>query len=121
MLTTAGIALRTALLNDVTAAGAASSRCGSRTVTTSPCGAPASRSGRRVETTNSTARHTVAVWQNVSQSLRMDQEIVGLIPDDFLRKGRTGSVGKLFECVILPHWARVPAPAASGRKMGRRI
>ena len=53
-------------------AATGSSLCGSLIVTTSPDGVVESRSGRKVEITNSTARHTVAVWQNVSQSLRME-------------------------------------------------
>src|SRR5688572_10540865 len=75
MFTTEGIALRAAPLNDVIGGWlAVSSRgsCGSLIVTTSLRRFQESRSGRSVETTNSTAREMVAVWQNVSHSLRME-------------------------------------------------
>src|SRR5262244_3967303 len=72
MLTTDGIALRAAPLNDVTALGAVVSCVGGSLIaTTFPRGFQESRSGRSVETTNSAPRQMVAVWQKVSQSLRM--------------------------------------------------
>src|SRR6266850_590885 len=96
MLTTDGIALRAAPLNDVTALWLTGScGCGSLIVTTLPRGFQESRSGRSVETTNSAARQMVAVWQKVSQSLRMGQEFAGLSADKLLmemhphEKGRT--------------------------------
>ena len=70
MLTTAGIAARRPA-EEVIAAVSGLLLRGSLIVTTSPRVFHASRSGRKVETTNSTATQMVAVWQNVSQSLRM--------------------------------------------------
>ena len=72
MLTTAGIALRAASLNEVT--GARRRLLARRLLDRHRRrlrAVQASRSGRSVETTNSTARQTVAVWQKMSQSLRM--------------------------------------------------
>src|SRR5687768_11576226 len=75
MLTTDGIALRAAPLNDVSVDWlAVSGGGGSLMVTTSLCSCHENRSGRSVDTTNSTARQTVAVWQKVSHSLRMRRQ-----------------------------------------------
>ncbi len=85
MLTTAGIALRAPSLKDAVARAGASDG-GSLTVTTLLRAFQASRSGRSVETTNRTARQTVAVWAKTSQSLRMGQEFAGQAPAEFLVK-----------------------------------
>src|SRR5262245_11542274 len=79
MLTPDGMALRAAPLNEVIVdwPGASSCGWGSLIVTTSLRKLQDSKSGRSVETTNSTARQTVAVWQKVSQSLRMNKKSVG--------------------------------------------
>src|SRR5688572_2996296 len=77
MLTTAGMALRAASLNDaVTRTGASAWVSRSLTVTTLLREFQVRRSGRNVETTKSTARQTVAVWANISQSLRMGDLII---------------------------------------------
>ena len=112
MLTTDGIALRAAPLNEVIVdwVGASCSGSGSLIVTTSLRRFQESKSGRSVETTNSTARQIVAVWQKVSQSLRMNQESVGLSADKlpmqnhWYQNGRTRKPKNFLE----------PAPALFG-------
>ena len=70
IFTTAGMALRAASLNEVTAGTGDGGSC-SFTVTTLLRAFQVRSSGRRVETTNSTARQIVAVWVKTSQSLRI--------------------------------------------------
>src|SRR5688572_19356090 len=70
MFTTAGMARLAASLKDETLRTSGSGGA-SRIVTTLPRPLHARRSGRSVMTTKSAATHTVAVWQNVSQSLRI--------------------------------------------------